>query len=134
MNHPPIRASADREFRRVAEQERDEARELLQKNVAAKWELLSECQELHRKLAEARAWSAAWKKAAKFHRQWSDEFLKMGLGIRGQCNALIAELKSADCERCTAESAARSWRTVALVTLAVLVGYVVVVGIVAVSL
>ena len=124
MNHPPIRANPDREFRRVAEQERDEARELLQKNVAAKWELLSECQELHRKLAEARAWSAAWKKAAKFHRQWSDEFLKMGLGIRGQCNALIAELKSADCERCTAESDARSWRKVAL-TLLVLCPFIV---------
>ena len=104
MNHPPIRANPDREFRRVAEQERDEARELLQKNVAAKWELLSECQELHRKLAEARADEA---------RAWI-----VALRLFGLLH--------------TAESAAHSWRTLALTLLAVLVGYVVVVGIVAV--
>ena len=106
MNHPPIRASADREFRRVAERERDEARELLQANVDAKWRLLSECQELHRKLAEAEKLArTGWTYAVQIQRE---------------CLA--------------AESAARFWRTVALVTLAVLVGYVVVVGIVAVSL
>ena len=125
MNHPPIRASADREFRRVAERERDEARELLQANVEAKWQLLDECQELHRKLAEARKWSRRWKECAKHHRFWARWY-------RTQYRGYASAVKTLHHWHTSAESAARSWRTVALVTLAVLVGYVVVVGIVAV--